>query len=219
MKIEGLDYNTQREHLVLPEYGREIQRMVDHCLTLPTKSERQRCAETIVSIMDRMFPQNRQNADYKHKLWDHLFIIAGYDLDIDSPYPAPVPESRTEAPHRIPLRTKPVKATHYGRNIESIIDLIAAEEDGEQKNVMLHRLATYMRQQYLIWNKDSVEDSTIFHDIEMLSDYRIKIPEGMTLSRVSQEANYSKPLMNMPEFQGRKNGHKNKGFRKNKKQF
>ena len=214
-----LEYNTEREHLGMPEYGRNVLKMVEDVKKIEDRQQRSRQARAVVRVMELLNPQVHSQEDWEHKLWDHLFIIAGYDLDIDSPYPAPVPESRTEAPHRIPLRTKPVKATHYGRNIESIIDLIAAEEDGEQKNVMLHRLATYMRQQYLIWNKDSVEDSTIFHDIEMLSDYRIKIPEGVTLSRVSQEANYSKPLMNMPEFQGRKNGHKNKGFRKTKKQF
>ena len=86
MNIKGLDYNTQREKLVLPEYGREVQNMVDHAISLPTKEERQRCAETIIRIMDRMFPQNRDSADYEQKLWDHLAIMSGFQLDIDYPY-------------------------------------------------------------------------------------------------------------------------------------
>ena len=115
---------------------------------------------------------------------------------MDSPYPAPAPESLHERPEVVPITKKPIKANHYGRNIESIIDLIAEKEDGEVKTAMIRSLAVYMRQQYLIWNKDTVADETIFQDIEKLSDHRIKVPEGLQLGRVDSGVNYSRPGMN-----------------------
>ena len=105
----------------------------------------------------------------------------------------PAPESLNERPQLVPIQKKPIKATHYGRNIESMIDLIAEKEDGEAKDAMIRSLAIYMRQQYLIWNKDTVTDETIFQDIEKLSDGRVKIPEGMSLGKVGHDASYSRP--------------------------
>ena len=131
------------------------------------------------------------------KLWDHLYMIAGYDLDIDSPYPAPLPEVVASRPDPIPLNTRPIKARHYGRNIESILNLIASEPDGEVKTAMIRSLAIYMRQQYLIWNKDTVADETIFQDIERLSGGAVKVPEGLELSKLSSEASFSRPGINL----------------------
>lgn len=190
-----LDYNTEREKMAMPEYGRNVLKMVKNLKQIEDRQKRTQQARAVVRVMELLNPQVHAVEDWEHKLWDHLFVIAGYDLDVDSPYPVPSPEDRQVPPMRIPLRTKPIKATHYGRNIESIIDLIASEPEGEQKNTMLRRLAFYMRQQYLIWNKDSVDDSTIFHDIEVLSDGRIKVPEGLSISRLPQDGNYNRPGM------------------------
>ena len=166
--------------------------------------------------METLNPQVHQQDNFEQKLWDHLYMIAGYDLDIDAPYPAPLPEAKAIRPMVIPLDKSPVRATHYGRNIESIIDLIAGEPDGEVKTAMIRSLAIYMRQQYLIWNKDSVADETIFADIEKLSDYRIKVPEGLELTKISQDSNFSRPGMNLGmNGQNRKNN--NKKNRKNRK--
>lgn len=212
-----LDYNTERDTMAMPEYGRHVLNMVRSLRTIEDRQKRSEQGRAIVRVMEILNPQVHTVEDWNHKLWDHLFAVAGYDLDIDSPYPVPSQEDRAAPPMRIPLRTKPIKATHYGRNIESIIDLIASEHDGEQKNTMLRRLAFYMRQQYLIWNKDSVEDSTIFHDIELLSGGRIKVPEGLTINRLPQDGNYNRPGMNLSEF-GRKSFGKKSSFRKNRKQ-
>ena len=114
----------------------------------------------------------------------------------------PAPESLHERPEMIPIKNKPIKANHYGRNIESIIDLIAEKEDGDVKTSMIRSLAIYMRQQYLIWNKDTVSDETIFQDIEKLSDFRIKVPEGMSLGRVDSGVNFARPGIN-PSKSGR----------------
>lgn len=209
MELENnvvLDYNTDRKKLAMPEYGRNVLRMVQQVKEIADRDKRSEQARAIVKVMSLLNPQVHAEDNWEQKLWDHLFIMAEYDLDVDSPYPMPDPVPMQDRPVEIPLKKKPVKATHYGRNIESIIDLIASEPDGDRKTAMLKSLAIYMRQQYLIWNKDSVADETIFQDIEKLSDYRIKVPEGMTLSKVSSDMTYSRPGLNLDFGGQRKQG-------------
>ena len=201
-----LDYNTEREKLAMPEYGRNILKMVEDVKRIEDRTKRSEQARAVVRVMEILNPQVHSADNWEQKLWDHLYIMAGYDLDVDSPYPMPSPEQRKSRPEIIPLKKKPIKATHYGRNIESIIDLIASEPEGEMKTAMIRSLAMYMRQQYLIWNKDSVADTTIFSDIEKLSDYRIKVPEGLTLSRISSDSNFSRPGMTIDFATVRKQG-------------
>ena len=192
-----LYYNTEVEKLAMPEYGRNILKMVEQMKAIEDRTKRSEQARAIVKVMETLNPQVHQQENFEQKLWDHLYMIAGYDLDIDAPYPAPQPEVINSRPETIPLNTKPIKARHYGRNIESIIDLIATEPEGEVKTAMIRSLAIYMRQQYLIWNKDSVADQTIFNDIEKLSDYRIKVPEGISLTRIADSASFSRPGMSI----------------------
>ena len=201
-----LDYNTEREKLAMPEYGRNVLKMVEDVKRIEDRAKRSEQARAVVRVMEILNPQVYSADNWEQKLWDHLYIMAGYDLDVDSPYPMPSPEQRKSRPEIIPLKKKPIKATHYGRNIESIIDLIASEPEGEMKTAMIRSLAMYMRQQYLIWNKDSVADTTIFSDIEKLSDYRIKVPEGLTLSRISSDSNFSRPGMTIDFATVRKQG-------------
>lgn len=209
-----MEYNTEREKLGMPEYGRNILKMVEHLRSIEDKARRSEQARAVVKSMEILNPQVHQQENYEQKLWDHLYMIAGYDLDIDSPYPVPEPGVMESKPVTIPVKDRPVKALHYGRNIESVIDLIAAEPDGEVKTSLIRSLAIYMRQQYLIWNKDSVADETIFKDIEKLSGGRIKVPEGISLSRISFDANFSRPGMSINV--GQAVSRKNKNW-KNKK--
>lgn len=192
-----LYYNTEREKLRMPEYGRNILEMVHQLKAIGDKEKRSGQARAIIKAMETLNPQVHSQENYEQKLWDHLYLIAGLDLDIDSPYPAPVVEELNSRPEIIPLKKKPVKANHYGRNIESIIDLIAEEPEGEVKTAMIRSLAIYMRQQYLIWNKDSVADQTIFNDIEKLSDGRIKVPEEISLSKIADSASFARPTMSI----------------------
>lgn len=210
-------YNTERVRLYIPEYGRNVQKMVDYLKTIEDREKRNEQARAIIKVMEIINPAVHLQDNFEQKLWDHLHIISGFDLDVDSPYPAPAPESLNDRPQPVVINKKPIKATHYGRNIESIIDLIAEKEDGEEKTAMISSLAIYMRQQYLIWNKDTVSDETIFQDIEKLSDYRIRVPEGLQLSKVGQEANFSKPGFNQSKRmnnQRQRNGMKNRKQRK-----
>lgn len=217
----GLDggrmlYNTEKKSLRLPEYGRNVQKMVEYVKSIPDREKRNQQARAVVRVMEILNPSVHLQENYEQKLWDHLHIIADFDLDIDSPYPAPEKAEMLAPPAVVPVKKKPLKATHYGRNIESIIDLIAEKEDGETKTSMIRSLAIYMRQQYLIWNKDSVADETIFQDIEKLSDYRIKVPEGLVLSRISSDANFAKPSLNPGGYgRFRNNSHPRGNMRRN----
>ena len=213
-----LYYNTEVEKLRMPEYGRIVLQMVEQMKEIPDRAKRSEQAGAIVKVMERLNPQVHQQENWNQKLWDHLYMIAGYDLDIDAPFPAPVPEVVNSRPETIPLNTRPIKARHYGRNIESIIDLIASEPEGEIKTAMIRSLAIYMRQQYLIWNKDTVADRTIFQDIERLSGGRVTVPEGLELSKLSADANFARPGMNLG-FGNRPGGNvnRNKYGRKNGK--
>lgn len=215
----GLDYNTAREKLAMPEYGRNVLKMVEELRGIPDRDKRSEQARAIVKVMELLNPQVHNQENFEHKLWDHLYMIAGYDIGIDSPYPSPVMEEFTTKPLTIPMKDTRIKATHYGRNIEKIINLLCEEPEGEVKTEMIRSLAIYMRQQYLIWNKDSVADETIFKDIEKLSDYRLKVPEGINLSKISVDANFSRPGMGMNVGQAaqknRPRGKNNrKGFKK-----
>lgn len=211
-----LYYNTEREKLQMPEYGRIVLSMVEQLKEIPDREKRSSQAKAVVKVMETLNPQVHTQDNYAHKLWDHLYMMAGYDLDIDAPFPAPAPEERSARPMVIPIEKNPIRYNHYGRNIESIIDLIASEPEGEVKQALLRSLATYMRQQYLIWNKDSVADETIFADIEKLSDYRIKVPEGLSLSKISGDANFSRPGLGINVGQP---GQRNRQYKNYKRSF
>ena len=208
-------YNTERVKLYIPEYGRNVQKMVDYLKTIEDRQKRNEQAKAVIKVMEITNPAVKLQENFEHKLWDHLHIISGFSLDVDSPYPVPAPESLNEKPLMIPIEKRPIKATHYGRNIENIIELIAQTEDGDAKTEMLRALAVYMRQQYLIWNKDTVSDQTIFQDIVKLSDGRVTIPEGLELNKVDSNANFSRPGQN--QAKGNKNQWQ-KGSQKNRKQ-
>ncbi|MCR4859786.1 MAG: DUF4290 domain-containing protein [Bacteroidales bacterium] len=214
----NLDYNTSREKLAMPEYGRNVLKMVEQLKEIPDKAKRTEQARAVVRVMELLNPQVHSQDNFDHKLWDHLYMIAGYDLDIDAPYPCPVAEEFASAPVPVPMKGTRIKAFHYGRNIEGIIGLLCEQPEGEVKTELIRTLAIYMRQQYLIWNKDSVADETIFADIEKLSDYRLKVPEGLSLSKISGDANFSRPGMGINVGQpGRDRNRQHKNFKRSYK--
>ena len=207
-----LVYNTEKDRLVKPEYGRAILDMVNSLKKIESREKRSEQARAVIKAMEIINYDVHRQENFEHKLWDDLFIISGYDLDIDAPYPMPNPEQALARPEVPSVVRKPIRATQYGRNIESMINLVADMEDGEVKTAVIRSLAIYMRTQYLIGNKDSVADVTIFQDIEKLSDGRIKVPEGVTLGRVGADSNYLKPGQN-PRKQMNQRKKNNKKYR------
>lgn len=214
-----LEYNTERVKLAMPEYGRNILKMVEKLSQIEDREERSRQAAAVVKVMELLNPQVHSQENYEQKLWDHLYMISGYTLDVDSPYPAPEKNRFDARPAPVPMKGERIRATHYGRNIEKIINLLCDQPDDEIKTETIRSLAIYMRQQYLIWNKDSVADETIFSDIEKLSDYRLKVPEGLSLNKISTDASFSRPAVsiNMGQQGKSRNNRKNGWNRGGKK--
>lgn len=215
--INLLEYNTQREPLRMSEYGRNVQKMVEHLREIPDRNLRSQQARAVVKVMESLNPSVRTQENWEHKLWDQLYMIAEFDLDIDSPYAPPVKEEFETRPVPLPMKNTKIRASHYGRNIEKMLDLVAAEPDGDMKTDLIRSLAIYMRQQYLIWNKDSVSDQTIFNDIEKLSENRIRVPEGLSLGKVSENADFSRPGAGIPQGQNRNNNRRKGGRNKNRR--
>ncbi len=175
MNIEGLDYNTQRTHLILPEYGREVQKMVDYAITLKTKAERQQCAETIIGIMERMFPQNKENVDYKQKLWDHLAIISGFKLDIDYPVDISEAKSISEKPNPLdyPMQKNPIK--HYGSLVFELFDQLKQMEPGLKRDELARLTANQMKRNLMQWSHGSSEDEKVAADLAKFTDGKIQL--------------------------------------------
>lgn len=176
-----MDYNSNRKKLPLPEYGRNIQNMVDHIMTIEDRDERNVAAQTIIDIMGNLYPYLRDINDFKHKLWDHLAIMADFKLDIDYPYDPPKPETFQEPPKKVPYSSNHIKLRYYGKTLELMVDKAAEYESGEEKEILITLLANHMKKSYLTWNKDAVDDEKIYQDLELLSKGKIK-REGLDLA-------------------------------------
>ena len=170
-----MEYNTSWKKLVLPEYGRNIQKMVELTKAEPDRDKRNRMAQAIIAIMGNMNPHLRDIADFKHKLWDHLAIISDFDLDIDSPFAAPEIEKLNERPETVPYNTNASKFKHYGQTIEKMVSVAVNMEEGEMKDILIHLIANHMKKSYLTWNKEAVEDEQIFKDLKILSKGKIDL--------------------------------------------
>src|SRR4030043_314395 len=169
------DYNTQRKRMALPEYGRNVQKMVDHMKTIEDRAERNRAARTIISVMGNLNPHLRDEGDFKHKLWDHLALIASFDLDIDSPYPWPEPSKFNEKPKQVPYRQGNIRFLHYGRIIELMIDAAVEMPDGEGKECLTTLIVNQMKKAYITWNRSQVADEVIIGDMKFLSGGKLKM--------------------------------------------
>lgn len=176
-----MDYNTQRKKLALPEYGRHIQQMVDYIASVEDRDERNRLAKSLVAIMGNLNPHLRDINDFKHKLWDHLFIMSDFKLDIDSPYPIPSVEQYNEKPRRVPYPGNPIKFKHYGRIIEMMIEKAVAIEEGPEKDALKQLIANQMKKANITWNKESVSDDDIFRDMQTLSNGMLVMAPGSKL--------------------------------------
>lgn len=184
----NLDYNTQRKKLVLPEYGRHIQKMIQYLMTIEDREKRNEQAMAVIAVMGNLNPHLRDVNDFKHKLWDHLQLISDFQIDIDSPYPTPSRESFQEKPKQIPYPHSPIKEMHYGRNIENMLNAIADREEGDEKQAMIATMAHYMKKQYVAWNKEAVSDDMILRDIKKLSGGRIIIAPETKIQDLQNEA-------------------------------
>jgi hypothetical protein len=175
------DYNTSRKKLILPEYGRNIQKMVNHIKSLENPEERNRAAKTVIGVMGNLNPHLRDVNDFKHKLWDHLAIIAEFDLEIESPYPWPEPSILETKPNRVPYNQHSIRYKHYGRSIVLMIEKAVELEMGEEKDDLVRMIAYHMKKSYLTWNREAVSDEEILMDLKTLSGGRLEISSELKL--------------------------------------
>ncbi|HIS09786.1 MAG TPA: DUF4290 domain-containing protein [Candidatus Avibacteroides excrementipullorum] len=173
-----MKYNTQEKRLPLPEYGRSVQNMIDYAVTIKDRSERQRCANTIITIMGNMFTHLRDVPDFKHKLWDHLAIMSDFKLDIDYPYEIVRKESLSSKPERLTYNLNRIHFRHYGRNLEAIIRKAADMPEGDERDALINLLANNMKKNYYAWNKDNTDEDKIIEDLRLLSDGKIDLKRG-----------------------------------------
>lgn len=179
-----MEYNTGRDHLIIPEYGRNIQKMIEYTCGIKDREERNKAAQSIVAVMGSLNPHLRDIVDFKHKLWDHLFVISEFKLDVDSPYPIPSQQAFKAKPRKVPYPSNRIRFKHYGKTMELMIGEILKMEEGPAKNQLIITTANFMKLQYLNWNKDSVEDHVIFKHLEELSNGEIKLDTNTRLQQV-----------------------------------
>ncbi len=197
-----MEYNTSREPLVISEYGRNIQAMIEQLLTIEEKDKRTRAAHYIVGVMAQMNPQAKDSSDYMHKLWDHLHIISKYKLDVDSPFPAPTPEVAHKKPFKIVYNQHDIRYGHYGHNIAAMVNKAILYDEGAEKDALVEAIANQMKKLYLSWNHDTVSDETLSQNLMELSGGRLSIKEGMKIMSVNEIV--SKNIGNIPSPQSSK---------------
>lgn len=173
-----MTYNTQREHLILPEYGRTIQQMVDICVDIEDRSERQQCAESIVAIMETMNPAVRQYPDYEHKLWDQLAIMSDYRLDIDYPFEVVRQEELTSKPKPLKYPMQRIRYRHYGHITEAFLKELKEMPESPERDRLLSMTANFMKRSLYNWNRDAMDDQKVAVDVADYTEGRVAVPEG-----------------------------------------
>ena len=202
--IENLEYNSDREDLIIPEYGRHIHKMVNQAIECNNKDERNNMAKAIIGVMGNLNPHLRDVPDFQHKLWDQLFIMSQFQLDVDSPYPKPSKEIFEQKPEKLNYPQNHPKYRFYGNNIKKMIDIAVSWEDGEMKSQLVYVIANHMKKCFLNWNKDTVEDTVIYEHLFELSNGKISLDSS------SPALSDSKDLISVSHRKNSKSGKKGK---------
>lgn len=219
--MHQIEYNTERPKMHIPEYGRNVQKMVDHAVSLPTKEERNKVANAIIKVMGELNPQLRDVEEYKPKLWTHLFIMSDFQLDVDSPYPLPTKEALEEKPGRVPYPQSPIRIGHYGKIVENMISKACAMPEGGERDALVKVIAGLMKRFHLTFNSNSIEDQVIANHLSLLSNGKIKITDLTFLPNTNEilKQNNSGPQQAKSNFNNGKKKNKNKNKNKNGQNF
>lgn len=189
MDKEGLKYNTEREKLIISEYGRNIQVMINHLMEIEDREKRTEAAHFIVNVMAQMNPQVKESNDYIHKLWDHLHIISDYKLDVDGPFEPPQQGVITVKPEHVGYQKHNIKHGHYGHYVSELLKKIEETEDEQKRELLLVAMANQMKRDYLNWNRETVNDLLILDDLHKLSDGKFSLPTDTKLASTSEILN------------------------------
>ena len=180
-----MEYNTTRGPLVIAEYGRNIQKMIEYITTIEDREKRTKAAHFIVNVMAQMHPQVKESGDFKHKLWDHLYIISEFKLDVDSPFQPPPTQTLSSKPEPISYHNMEIGYRHYGKNITLMIEKAAEYEEGPEKDALAKAIANHMKKSYLAWNRESVTDDLIEEQLRVLSNDKLKLHKDAKLTPTS----------------------------------
>lgn len=216
-----LEYNAERPHLIIPEYGRHLQKLIDQATEIPDREERNKAAKYIIQVMGTLNPHLRDVPDFQHKLWDQIFIMSDFRLDVDSPYPIPTRDVINLKPERLPYPQRNPKYRFYGNNITNMIEVANSWEEGEMKSALVKVIANHMKKSYLSWNKDTVTDAVIFEHLYELSGGKLNLLQSSEellntndLMRTNKKmSNKNQPQQNNNKQNKNKNG--KKPFQKN----
>ncbi|TVR41441.1 MAG: DUF4290 domain-containing protein [Bacteroidia bacterium] len=200
-----MEYNTSRSKMNISEYGRNIQKMIEYIMSVEDKEKRNQLARATINVMGQLNPHLRDVNDFKHKLWDHLFIMSDFKLDVDSPYPVPSPETLSRKPETLDYSSNNVTFKHYGRHIERIIEKACELEDGHMKDVLINLIANHLKKSYLTWNRDAVTDEEIAKHLEILSAGKLSLQKDVKLHETSDILSKNKKK----KFPGKHPGPKN----------
>lgn len=210
MDKQGLLYNTERGRIIISEYGRNMQEMIRHLLEIEDRDKRTEAAHFVISVMAQMNPQVKQTDDYIHKLWDHLYIISDYQLDVDSPFPPPQPLAESTKPHHIDYQNHNIQYGHYGYYMAKMIEIASATEDEEMRQALAHSIANQMKRNYLEWSGNVVNDQQIITDLKTMSNGRLVLDEETKLNGTNE-------VLTKPVLSQKQNGKKKKKKQSNLK--
>jgi len=199
MERIGLTYNTEKEQIVISEYGRCVQEMIKKLSEIEDRQQRTEAAKYIISVMVQMNPSIKQSSDYEHKLWDHLYMISGYNLDVDSPYAPPTPIERQSKPQHIGYQNNHIKYGHYGQYLVKMIEAASQEENDEVREALAYSLAGQMKRNYLEWNKSVVNDQVILDDLKTVSGGRLVIEDEAKLNASGDAPSKMQPKPQQPQ--------------------
>ena len=206
-EVSYLEYNSQRSHLIIPEYGRHLQKLIDQATAIADREERNKAARYIISVMGSLNPHLRDVPDFQHKLWDQLFIMSDFNLDVDSPYPIPSKDILTQKPDRLKYPQNFPKYRFYRNNIKYMIDVANSWEESDLKNALVLVIANHMKKCYLSWNKDTVSDEVIFEHLLELSDGKLNLSKSNEeLSNTHDLMKVNKKVSNKTQFTSNKPG-------------
>ena len=199
-----MEYNTTRDKLIISQYGRNVQKLVKYAMSLEDREKRTNFAKLIVQIMGQLNPGARDSGDFRHKLWDHLYVISDFKLDVDSSYEMPSPDVFTAKPDKIEYSGNNIKYKIYGSNVDKIIKQAIEFEDGPEKDALVHAIANHLKKSYLNWNRESVDDDLIFEHLEVLSGGKLKLSKDLHLNSTSDIlARNKKKKVDKPTYQKR----------------
>lgn len=176
-----MEYNTTRKRLIIAEYGRNLQSLVEQVCKMEDRDQRSRAAKALVNVMAQLNPSQRDYVDYRRKLWDHLYIMSDFKLDVDGPYDPPSPNTVHPKPQRLSYAGNKIRYSHYGRIIEKMIDVVSEYPENKEKEVLAPMIANYLKKSYLTWNLDSVTDDVIIKQMNVMSKGRIAMDNSQPL--------------------------------------